>query len=212
MTWFFFLLPLSLLYVATAYFNRWPSQSLWVLAIIAIGPVWMMIRELFPKSLSIVKTKFNLLFYFQKQIKAKDRSIELLKNEIRQLHKELNALHGMWLQTQSRNQNQIGIRPSTEKIISDLNRAHEFFDTQATEEKIQEIISDQKQISDFNESDFEADVSAVDANQYQYSDEFVKEQVTVQKIDHLFKSIANRNIDFETDEAVTENIQSEVSH
>lgn len=96
MSWFFYILPIFVLYVATAFFNQWPAESLWVLALMTAGPVWMMVKELMPKVLQNINTKYSVIHFLQRNAKKKDTEIRILKSEITELNEELKGLYKIW--------------------------------------------------------------------------------------------------------------------
>lgn len=110
-----------ILYVGTAFINKWPVESLWVLAVMVIGPTWMMMKELIPVLLINLNTKLNMIRYMSKNSKRKDIEIAKLKADLSELTQELNGLHKMWLQTNSTSKNQI----FTEKPADLKETAHE---------------------------------------------------------------------------------------
>lgn len=102
MSWFFYILPICILYVATAFFNQWPAESLWVLAIMIAGPIWMMVKELMPKVLQNINTKYNVIHFLQRNAKKKDSEIRILKSEIAELNEELRGLYKIWQDSKSK--------------------------------------------------------------------------------------------------------------
>lgn len=98
MAWFFLTLPLIFIYIITAYVNRWSAESLWVLAAILIGPLWMFIREVFPGSLKILKSRLNLVSYLSKKLKQSQTENELLRHDLMNINSELDGLKNLWLQ------------------------------------------------------------------------------------------------------------------
>lgn len=101
MSWFFFLLPMIILFLAAAIFNKWPVESLWVLAVMMIGPVWMLVKEMFPKVMQNINAKYNMINYLQKNLKNKDLEIKKLKLEAIELNQELAGLYKIWKESKS---------------------------------------------------------------------------------------------------------------
>ena len=88
-----------ILFLTTAFLNKWPDESLWVLAIMLMGPVWMMMREVFPNVLRNINTKYSLIHFLQKNLKKKDMEISNLKLEVFNLNQELSGMHKIWQQS-----------------------------------------------------------------------------------------------------------------
>lgn len=177
------MLPLVLLYTATAFFNKWPVESLWILALITIGPIWMFIREVFPTSLKSLKTNSNILFYFVKKLKIKDRQIEQLRSEITELNQELAGLHSMWM-----NSKPVRKRSPFKKPISSATNHTPL------------------NLTDLGSTEVPADTSPISAEVELQDFEMSHEdhtQITMQKINSLFRSSKTKKIDFENIQDIT---------
>ncbi|MCK6596754.1 MAG: hypothetical protein L6Q37_00195 [Bdellovibrionaceae bacterium] len=148
MTWILFIIPMIVLYTLTAFLNKWPVQSLWVLLVMLAGPIWMFISESFPGFFKNLRSKTNFIFYLQKSSKKKDLEIAKLKNKIVELNEELDGIHKIWTQSN----NETTFKKSTKN--QQTNEHFEDSQTQVSNKLLEIVYSPIKSRSDSMKNDF----------------------------------------------------------
>ena len=136
------------LYTLTAFLNKWPVQSLWVLLVMLAGPIWMFISESFPGFFKNLRSKTNFIFYLQRSSKKKDLEIAKLKNKIVELNEELDGIHKIWTQS---TQETTFKKPVKKQSYAEQDENKE---TQVSNKLLEIVYSPMKSKSDYVKNDF----------------------------------------------------------